>query len=70
VLARQPDDAELKQLRAILKDARVRYAGDAKAARAVAGSRTLPSGVRAPGWAAWFNVAHVLLNLDETITKP
>jgi hypothetical protein len=70
VLARDPDDAELSQLREILKDARARYSGDAKAARAIAGNRELPAGVRAPGWAAWFNVAHVLLNLDETITKP
>ena len=32
-------------------------------------SATLPAGVAAADWAAWFNVAHVLLNLDETITK-
>jgi hypothetical protein len=69
-VGRRPDETELTQLRTILEDARARYTGDAKAAREIAGGRPMPAGVRAPGWAAWFNVAHVLLNLDETITKP
>ena len=49
--------------------ARVRYASDIQSVRAVLGDHKLPQGVRARDWAAWFNVAHVLLNLDETITK-
>ena len=32
-------------------------------------SASFPPATTAADWAAWFNVAHVLLNLDETITK-
>ncbi len=32
-------------------------------------TRTLPVGATAAQWAAWFNLAQILLNLDETITK-
>jgi hypothetical protein len=70
VLTRHPDAEELKQLRQILSDAQDRYTADAKSARQIAGKRPLPQGVSATQWAAWFNVAHVLLNLDETISKP
>ncbi len=69
VLCRQPDESELSQLRKILQAARARYAADAKAARQVAGEHSLPAGIAPATWAAWFNVAQVLLNLDETITK-
>ena len=69
VLARNPEYAELSQLRGIFQDARERYASDPQAAKQIAGSRELPDGMTAAEWAAWFNVAHVLLNLDEAITK-
>ena len=65
-----PDDSELAQLRVILTQARDRYESDAKTAKQVVGNRQLPTGTSAKEWAAWFNVAHVLLNLDETISKP
>lgn len=68
-LSRRPDDSELAQLRTIYNDARERYAGDPKATRAMIGKHDLPAGISPTDWAAWFNVAHVLLNLDETITK-
>ena len=69
VLARGPDADELSQLHSIYAAARERYGADAKASAAVAGQHTLPQGSSAAEWAAWLNVAHVLLNLDETITK-
>ncbi len=39
-------------------------------AKALLGKSTLPEGVSAPEFAAWYAVATALLNLDETITKP
>jgi hypothetical protein len=69
VLTRRPDDAESSQLRTFFDEAQGRYAADAKAAKQVVGKRDLPAGTASADWAAWFNVAHVLLNLDEAITK-
>jgi hypothetical protein len=69
VLTRQPSAMEISTLRAAHEEAQDRYQGDAKAAEQVAGERHLPSRVAPTDWAAWFNVAQVLLNLDETITK-
>jgi hypothetical protein len=69
VLSRRPGEAELSSLRAIFTDAQHRYRSDPKAARQLAKGRTLPANVDPAQWAAWFNLAHVLLNLDETITK-
>jgi hypothetical protein len=68
-VARQPSDAELRGLRDIFEGAGDRYRDDRTALRGVIGKRALPDGVSAIDWAAWFNVAQVLLNLDETITK-
>jgi hypothetical protein len=69
VLSRRPDETELSEVQGIHERARQRYADDAPAARQLLGQRELPEGVSAADWAAWFSVAHVLLNLDETITK-
>ncbi|HMC10349.1 MAG TPA: DUF1553 domain-containing protein, partial [Pirellulaceae bacterium] len=69
VLARQPSPNELAALRAAHEEAHDRYRGNAKAAEQVVGNRNLPSNATLADWAAWFNVAQVLLNLDETITK-
>jgi hypothetical protein len=69
VLTRRPDDMELSKLREIFDQARQRYGGDAEAITQLIGKRDLPHGSKPAEWAAWFNVAHVLLNLDETITK-
>jgi hypothetical protein len=70
VLTRRPDVSELAQLREIYTQARDRYESDPKTAMQVVGKRQLPIGTSANDWAAWFNIAHVLLNLDETISKP
>lgn len=71
VLSRPPKDAELAELTRLLARSRARYAGDEPAALAVVASHVwtcaqLPPAERA----AWFEVAQVLLNLDETISKP
>jgi hypothetical protein len=68
VLTRHPDADELAALRTIYTSARKQHA-NLKAAKQLAGKRDLPPGISASDWAAWFDVAHVLLNLDETITK-
>ena len=69
VLSRRPQAHELDQLRNIFEQARQRYLSDPKTAQQIAGKRELPAGIAAADWAAWFNTAHVLLNLDEAITK-
>jgi hypothetical protein len=69
VHSRHPSDSELEHLRMVLSQARERYESDPKAAEQTAAKRALPDGIAAADWAAWFNVAQVLLNLDETITK-
>jgi hypothetical protein len=69
VLSRRPDERELVQLRALFEQARQRYRDDDKSVKQLVGKRQLPSNIQAADWAAWFNIAHVLLNLDETITK-
>lgn len=69
VLSRSPTDGELAELRTIFDSAQERYASDSKATQALVGDHELPRGVAATDWAAWFNLTHVLLNLDESITK-
>jgi hypothetical protein len=69
VLTRQPTENELATLRSTYDTALVRYQKHANVANMLAGDRELPAGVGATDWAAWFNIAHILLNLDETITK-
>jgi hypothetical protein len=69
VLARQPEGEEQATLRTIFEQARRHYAADVKAAKKIAAKRDLPAAATATEWSAWFDVAHVLLNLDEAITK-
>jgi hypothetical protein len=66
-LAREPHDTEVRVLRELLE--RKRQAADRDAARALVGTLVLPPGYTAEEFAAWYTVAAVLLNLDETITK-
>lgn len=69
VLSRRPGVGEMTQLRAIFDEARDRYSVDSKAAEQLLGQHERPPDGEPADWAAWFSVAHVLLNLDETITK-
>jgi hypothetical protein len=68
VLSRSPTASELDHLETILSQAQVRYA-DEKSATELLGDHALPPGAATADWATWFSVSHVLLNLDEAITK-
>jgi mono/diheme cytochrome c family protein len=69
---RRPDEYELNRLLALLRKQRERFAGDTAAAVYVSSPdlNNLPSGVDLHKLAPWTIVARVLLNLDETITRP
>ena len=46
-----------------------RYEKDPKTASTIIGKTKLPKGVSAAQLVAWFHVSHILMNLDEMITK-
>jgi hypothetical protein len=66
-LGRQPTTSESRRFIASLDQFKTAYATDAEAARQLAPAE-LP-GVTLSEAAAWVNVATVLLNLDEFITR-
>ena len=69
VVSRRPNEGELKSLREVFGQALDRYQADLKATKAVVDQQQLPANANPAQWAAWFNLAQILLNLDETITK-
>jgi hypothetical protein len=70
VVTRRPTSTELSTLKMTFEQARERYAADPKSTRRIVGKREFATATAAADWATWFNIAQVLLNLDETITKP
>jgi hypothetical protein len=68
VLTRRPSSEELAALEAAFDEALARYQADPATAKRVVKAKQSSVGSVAER-AAWFNVAQVLLNLDETITK-
>jgi hypothetical protein len=68
-LARHPTEEEARILEGVYGRAVARFEADPAAARALTEGRPAPAGADARQLAAWFHVATVLLNLDETITK-
>ena len=68
-LARQPSSREMELLQAVYEQALTKYQANPTAARALLQSIPGSMDLDAAQWAAWFQVATVLLNLDETITK-
>ncbi|MEK6247439.1 MAG: DUF1553 domain-containing protein, partial [Planctomycetales bacterium] len=72
-VAREPSDLETKTLERILLDEWTRFERDPGSAEKLLAGVVLPAGVERPEntslWAAWFCVANILLNLDETISK-
>jgi len=66
--SRVPHEAERGILRELLADQRTRLATDAAATRAIVGETA--DTVDASELAAWTLVCRVVMNLDETITKP
>ena len=68
-MGRAPKDAEADYLLGVYTKRRQRFASDAVAAKKLIDKQEVPEGVTQEQLAAWFYVANVLLNLDETITK-
>jgi len=68
VLTRPPNGEELAALLTAFEEALARYEADPAAAGRVAEANESSAGSVAER-AAWFNVAQILLNLDEAITK-
>ncbi len=74
--SRMPEAQERSVLRDLLKEQRTRYAAEPELAEQLAGAaaQTIGSGGSSPQGAselaAWTVVCRVVLNLDETITKP
>ena len=68
-LARQPTSEEVRILENVYREELTRYQADPAAARKLLEDWRRPDDVNLPQLAAWFQVARVLLNLDEVITK-
>ena len=67
-VSRQATSKELDTLMELYQSELARYEQDLPLARSVLGETTAPAADQ-PRLAAWFSIAQVLLNLDETITK-
>ncbi|MFN4261505.1 MAG: PSD1 and planctomycete cytochrome C domain-containing protein [Gemmataceae bacterium] len=68
-MARQPDDKEVTILRDLFEEQFAVSKNNLIAAQKLVGNFSAPKDVPLPEFAAWYSVATVLLNLDETITK-
>jgi hypothetical protein len=68
-LARAPRDAERKVLRKLYEAQREADRSNPLKVRELFATFAVPPGVCLEELAAWYAVATVLLNLDETITK-
>jgi hypothetical protein len=68
-LARHPNRAEVDRLEELYRSELERFEADPDAARALVQREREHADVEPQQLAAWFYVANVLLNLDETITK-
>jgi hypothetical protein len=68
-LVRTPTENERSVLVRLHTKALARFRDDPRAAKTLVGNFPLPRNVDLPEFAAWYEVATVLLNLDETITK-
>ena len=66
-LGRRPSEAELEELIALYRDQSVNLSGSAPIA---ANSHSLSGMSESGDLTAWTSVAQVLLNLDETISRP
>ena len=66
-LAREPSRFEAQHLEQIFRQELARYQQNPTQAEAVVGKRS--GKIDAAELAAWFHLANILLNLDETITR-
>lgn len=71
-VGRMPTPEEKKVVSTVLEAARQRFQEEPQAAEPflVAAGGPVPDGVDRPALAAWTTVASLILNLDETISKP
>ena len=71
VLSRAPRADELKTIQALLEKQLVEYRSDSKSAESLLkiGQTPLPKDLDQSELAAWTNIARVILNLHETITR-
>jgi hypothetical protein len=71
-VGRTPTPEETTVVSTVLEAARQRFQGDPAAAEhfLVAAGGPVPDGVDRPSLAAWTTIASLILNLDETISKP
>jgi hypothetical protein len=67
-VAREPDGFERQTLLQTLKAEMARFSTKPQDAKALMPSNP-PAGIEPIQFAAWFGIARVLLNLDETITR-
>ncbi|MCA9259077.1 MAG: DUF1553 domain-containing protein, partial [Planctomycetales bacterium] len=70
-LSREPSDAELRVLTHALERERTRYVADLQAAESLlrVGEAPRNTDLAAPEHAAWTQIASLLLNLSETVTR-
>ena len=68
-VSRNPTEREAKILERVYRDELARFEADTKAAEELIDSKDRPKDIDIKQLAAWFYVANVLLNMDETITK-
>ena len=68
-VARHPTPEEISHLEQLYRYALDRFQRDPSAARSLIEARKIPQPSDPSELAAWFYVANILLNLDETITK-
>jgi hypothetical protein len=71
VLARPASEGELMEALSLLADERVRFSADDAAASALLskGERPVPADLATAELAAWTQVARLVLNLHETVTR-
>ncbi len=68
-VAREPNEAELNHLVEVYRQELARFESNPSAAETIIGKPPKTPDVSSSELAAWFYVANILLNLDETITK-
>lgn len=73
VLCREPNAEEMTMLGELLRERLAHFQSDPKAARALLDNPAYHYAPQHPDQAelaAWFHLCTILLNLDETVTKP
>ncbi len=67
--SRTPDERELEILSETFREELARFEKKPQAAAGLTGGQKLPTDITREQLAAWFSIANILMNLDETISK-